>query len=373
VRWNWRGALGPLGAPFAGDVMDAEAALATGNTALCFDGKGSFSLAAINASGITYLSHGTVPARAAGAAAGATAAAASSSSSSSSSSASGATAAVGAVSLRVSQSATGVVSVTLNGEVVVPAAQLQLADLGGGVGVHCTAGATLRVSELQVIVNTTFAVPTTQGLPGSLSPSSSSSFSSSSTHGGGGGFGDPPLLRLPTQQWVALTASDGVVGAGAAAISGWQPVTDAVFRRGSGYTSAHGGPGGSNGTNATRAKWSFVGVAVRVWLPRGPQLGSVWVSVDGCAPEAVVLTAATPRESSVVFEWSESDNASSSSSSAADATCAANARARAGLLAHAHAVAVRWRSGVAVVDTVEFLPPPAPPTRHLAARHKTTL
>jgi hypothetical protein len=219
----------------------------------------------------------------------------------------------------------------------------------------------------------------------------------------------------PAQRWIGLTPSEGVVGGGSASIGGWTEVVDPVFVTGRGYyspgtnsravagtntssssssssnsksksNSDTGGSGGggnisssllvSAGSNATMAKWSFVGVAVRVWMPRGPSLGTVGISVDGGNITMVDLHADADEPSTVVFEWHAADISEAASAIAAAANgggggggSGASGRGgmggrgsgsggRAGSLANAHAVTVRWAGGEGgmAADVVELLP-----------------
>ena len=262
LRWNWRGEIGPSGAPVAGARMDPRALWQ--NTALCFDGKGSFSLVQVDASGsVTYL-HKSSPTPGVGG---------------------------GPIRIQLSQSATNEVSIQLNGTSVVSRLQLKAADVGGSVAVHVTHGASVHVTEME-IAQTSEVV----------------------------------------QRWLWLTASDGITGGGDATLGGWKAKVDPSFRTGQGFTSAGG--------NRTMAKWSFIGVAIRLYLPKAPGFGSISVSLDGGETTDIDLHAATPQASSAVFEWH-----------AAQADVG-----RAGL-AHGHALVVRWKSGEMAADGVEFLPP----------------
>ena len=186
----------------------------------------------------------------------------------------------------------GLVTITLNGTVAVARLQLQRADLGGSVAVHAAAAASVHVSDL--LVSATAETP---------------------------------------QLWLWLTASDGVTGGGDPGLGGWVGAAGSTFRTGRGFTS----PGG----NSTLAKWSFVGVGCRLWLPKGPGFGVVTVSVDGKNRTLLDLRAAGPTSSAAVFEWRE-------------------APGDAGMpgLAHSHALVMRWVSGEMVADGFEFLPPP---------------
>lgn len=51
------------------------------------------------------------------------------------------------------------------------------------------------------------------------------------------------------------------------------------------------------------AKYNFVGVAARLWLPTGPAYGFIEVSVDGIPSANISLYAPTPTRSSVVWQW----------------------------------------------------------------------
>ena len=264
LRWNWRGEIGPAGAPVAGAHMDPRALYS--NTALCFDGKGLFSVIQVNGAGsVTYL-HKPSPTPGAGG---------------------------GPIRIELSQSATSCeVAIKLNGTSVVSGLQLKAADVGGSVAVHVTHGASVHVTEMVV-------APTAE----------------------------------VAQRWLWLTASDGITGGGDAALGGWKAKRGPTFRTGQGFTSAGG--------NRTMAKWSFIGAAARLYLPRGPEFGSIAVSVDGGKTSEIDLHAAAPAASSAVFEWH----------------AAQGDTGRAGL-AHGHALVVRWISGGMAADGVEFLPPP---------------
>jgi hypothetical protein len=203
------------------------------------------------------------------------------------------------VRIELSQTAAGQVSITLNDTLVVEGLQLDVADVTGSIAVHATSGASVQVTEMLVSAGTTADVP---------------------------------------QRWMWLTASDGVTGGGDASIGGWVEKTDHTFRTGHGFAS----PGG----NTTLAKWNFIGVGVRLWLPKGPAYGTISVSVDGIKPVLVHSHAVEPAASAVVFEWHEPTGD----------------LGRAGL-EHAHALVVRWVSGEMVADSAEYLPPPLPAAR----------
>jgi hypothetical protein len=166
--------------------------------------------------------------------------------------------------------------------------QLPLDVVGGSVAVHAAAGASVHVRELTLW-------PATE----------------------------------PTRSWLRLVAADGVAGGGSAAIGGWAPCSDTGGC--TGYRSA-GGP-------STLAKFSFVGVAARLWLPRGPSLGAVTVSVDGNAAALINLTHAVDLPPAVLYNWS----------------AAAGDDGRAGLL-NGHALKVRWARGAVAVDVLDFMP-----------------
>ena len=192
--------------------------------------------------------------------------------------------------IELTQAANGQLSIKLNGTSVAEALQLELADVGGSVAVHATAGASVHVTEMHVNATANVA-----------------------------------------QRWLWLTASDGVTGG---AMRGWlagQEQTGSTFHSGQGFTSLGG--------NTTLAKWNFVGVAARLWLPKGPGFGTVSVSVDGQHPTIVDLHAAQPAQSAAVFEWHETPGYTG----------------RVGV-EHGHALIMRWVSGGMVADSVEFLP-----------------
>jgi hypothetical protein len=200
------------------------------------------------------------------------------------------------INIEVKQTATGQVSIKLNGTAVAEGVKLDMADVGGSIAVHATAGASVQVTEMLVA----------------------------------------PAAEV-AQRWIWLTPSDGITGGGDAATGSWRAKADPTFRNGQGFTS----PGG----NTTLAKWNFVGVKVRLWMPKGPEYGSVSVSVDGTKPMLVDLHAAEPVASAAVYAWEE--------------TTDAVGRAR---LEHRHALVVRWVSGGIAADSAEFLPPPVSPT-----------
>jgi hypothetical protein len=58
-------------------------------------------------------------------------------------------------------------------------------------------------------------------------------------------------------------------------------------------------------TDVTMAKWSFVGTAARLWLPRGPAYGAVSVSVDGGVSTVINMHSPSIVTSAAVFEWAE--------------------------------------------------------------------
>ena len=263
LRWNWRGEIGPSGAPVAGARMDPRGLYS--NTALCFDGKGSFSVIQVDQVGsVTYLAEPS-PTPGAGA---------------------------GPIRIQLSQSASHEVAIKLDGTAVVSGLQLKTADVGGSVAVHVTHGASVHVIEM--VIAPTSAV---------------------------------------AQRWLWLTASDGITGGGDAALGGWKANSSPTFRTGQGFTSAGG--------NRTMAKYSFIGVAARLHLPKGPEYGSISVTVDGGKTEVVDLHAEAPTASAAVFEWHASPDDTG----------------RAGL-ANGHALVVRWISGGMAADGVEFLPSP---------------
>ena len=100
------------------------------------------------------------------------------------------------------------------------------------------------------------------------------------------------------------------------------------------------------------AKYNFVGVSARLWLPTGPDYGFISVSVDGIGtPKNISLYAPTARNSSVVWQWRERDSAEGGKEQEGDDPQ---------MLKHAHAVVIRWRAP----------PPPLPaPPPALLQRH----
>lgn len=191
-----------------------------------------------------------------------------------------------ALDVTVAQTATGAVAVAINGTHVLNAT-LDSADIGGALAVHATRGNTIHVVALTVDVR-----------------------------------------ARPPQRWLSLNAADGISGGGSAGIGGWTPVTAPEFRTGVGMSS----PGGPS----TMAKWSFVGTAVRLWLPRGPSYGAVTVAVDTNPSTVLNLWASTVTASSVLFSWVEPAGPPPSH--------------------HRHAIVVRWLNGTVIADSVDFLP-----------------
>ena len=201
-----------------------------------------------------------------------------------------------AVEIEVTQTAAGVVTVRLNGSIAVSAAALPAAEVGGGIAVHATAGVALRVEQLAIV----------------------------------------DLAATPApQRWFWLTPADGIAGSASARFVGWTASADPSFRRGAGFE--------SDGGNASLVKFNFVGVAARLWLPRGPRFGQVVVSVDGGPPTVVNLNATAPTPSAPVYEWRET-------------TAAGGRRARWPDQVHTHALLVRWRRGGMPCDGLEYLP-----------------
>jgi hypothetical protein len=73
----------------------------------------------------------------------------------------------------------------------------------------------------------------------------------------------------------------------------WEFKTDPMFRSGHGAISKK---------TAAAAKWNFEGTGVELWLPKGPQFGSISVIVDGKLIEKVNLKTESPVNSSIVFK-----------------------------------------------------------------------
>eukprot|EP00041_Stephanoeca_diplocostata_P019357 m.416832 g.416832 ORF g.416832 m.416832 type:complete len:538 (-) comp21283_c0_seq13:1802-3415(-) len=277
LRWNYRGELGP-----APTTANADAAISPrvflNNSALCFGGNGHVSVVLLGGANAPpqYLLRSHPTPR------------------------------TSTVRVDVSQNASnGKFTVALN-DTTLLTARIPPDAVGGSIAVHATTGASVYVSELTVTTqqNTKLqhAVP-------------------------------PMGVRSPeAQRWFWLTAADGIAGGGCAGIGGWQISNDPMFRTGSGFVSK-GGP-------HTMAKWNFDGVAVRLYLPRGPTLGSVAVSVDGSNTTNVTLYATSVVPASTVYEWRERPSK----------------RTPEIPTGHLHALTMRWISGTMVADSVHFLP-----------------
>ena len=115
------GVLGPDGAPFAGAKL-APSALHS-NTALCFDGVGSFAVVALDAAGAAKE---LVAPSAGGGTSGEQ------------------------MKIEINQTAAGKLSIKLNGSIVVEGLQLEAATVGGAVAVHASAGASVQVTDMSV-------------------------------------------------------------------------------------------------------------------------------------------------------------------------------------------------------------------------------
>ena len=91
-------------------------------------------------------------------------------------------------------------------------------------------------------------------------------------------------------------------------------------------------------------KYNFIGTAARLWLPRGPNFGTVSVILDGELQTNLSLFAVDWEPSAVVWSWSGQRDA------AFDINDPQGLR-------HAHAVVLRWATGGAMVaDSMDFLP-----------------
>ena len=121
LRWNWNGAIGPSRSASGVGAVIGDAALVN-NTALCFDGKGGFSLVAIGMAGAKppyrSLHHGTAP--------------------------------TGTIRITLSQTADSKLTISMNDTVQVKDLALDAATVGGSLGVHVTPGASVHISELLV-------------------------------------------------------------------------------------------------------------------------------------------------------------------------------------------------------------------------------
>ena len=70
---------------------------------------------------------------------------------------------------------------------------------------------------------------------------------------------------------ITLLHTEALLGAGQGFV-GWQEIRSPLFRH---------GVGAVHRTNSGRAKWNFFGTGFRLWLPKGPEYGTVKVLVDG--------------------------------------------------------------------------------------------
>ncbi|MFM7319993.1 MAG: hypothetical protein ACKO5K_00535 [Armatimonadota bacterium] len=118
-------------------------------------------------------------------------------------------------------------------------------------------------------------------------------------------------------RWVHLW-TDAIAGAGVDEAR-WKETPDAQFRFGRGAR-----------CDSDRVKWSFRGCGYRLWLPRGPEWGTVDLVLDGVAVGTVDLHAERPEASRVVH-------------------------ARDGLNDAGHALTVRARTGRMPVDCLDAL------------------
>ena len=218
----------------------------------------------------------------------------------------------------VSQTPDGIVSVTLNGVAVVVGVQVAAADVGGSIAVHAGSGSSIRVTEMGVGTDnvkveggSTTRVEARAGVAAGLHSAQAE------------------------QRFLTLTASEGVVGQGSADVGGWTPASSAaLFHSRQGFE--------SDGGNQTMLKWNFVGVACNLWLPKGPQYGTVSVSVDGVNATLLNLMAKDEVRSSVVFSWNHPN---------------ARTQQQQQQQQHRHALVVRWVSGGMAADSVDYLPP----------------
>lgn len=328
LRWNWRGSIGPDGAPFCGASMSPRAL--SSNTALAFDGKGHFSVVQIDDAGTaTYLKPPS----------------------------SGGSDGNNLITIDVNQTSDGFVSIKFNGTTFVDGLKVPLAAVGGSVAVHAGVGSSLHVTEMVVDIGTS----TTDG-----GRSSNSSIHRSSTRSGA-----TEAVEEVSQRYLKLTASEGIVGQGSAALSGWTLANDHT------YFQSNAGFINSGATNRTIAKWNFVGVACKLWLPRGPSYGTVSVSVDGGKATLVNLVASQNEHSTVVYEWKDKianppaapfespkqkdrdvehdDEEKEGKGGVEDGV---RARVHRQQRQHRHALVMRWISGETemAADTVEYLP-----------------
>lgn len=76
-------------------------------------------------------------------------------------------------------------------------------------------------------------------------------------------------------------------------------------------------------------KYNFIGTAARLWLPRGPNFGTVSVILDGKLQTNLSLHAADWQPSAVVWSWSAQDDVGFDPEDPQG-------------LRHAHAVVLRW-------------------------------
>ena len=156
------------------------------------------------------------------------------------------------------------------------------------------------------------------------------------------------------QRWVALLPSEAMANTASNMDKLFRPTTDRVFRSGAGFVHPGGatpwGYEGKQKMEVPMAKFNFIGVSARLWLPTGPNYGLISVSVDGGSARNISLYAPSNRSSSVVWQWREPVL----STRAADDGSEDDPQQ----MAHAHAVVIRWRAP----------PPPPPPQPESSAR-----
>lgn len=95
----------------------------------------------------------------------------------------------------------------------------------------------------------------------------------------------------PSHGGYTLLHTEALLGAGQG-LAGWDEVSSPMFRYGVG--AVHKADGG-------RGKWNFFGTGFRLWLPRGPEYGTVRVLVDGRPAGQPALRRKTPSPSQPVL------------------------------------------------------------------------
>ena len=91
-----------------------------------------------------------------------------------------------------------------------------------------------------------------------------------------------------------------MLSAGNAAVKGWTRMTASSWRFGYGYEAGQA----LVASGLAIAKWNFVGCRATVWLPRGPQYGSVQVLANGQPLATVDLYASSVQPAAPVVTWS---------------------------------------------------------------------